>query len=479
MSEGSPTGFERARSAVSRNRIRILFAALIVLSIAVLVSGATAGGLSTATEEDVPTAPESDGHTVITESGRAGTITAYEPDGSILYYENERTKYFDVDPVDDDPLTVEYTATDTIHTEGPTCGSPPCSKNVIERTDLETGETDVLVERYEPQEIAAEWHDADRIGENRFLVADIHADEVFILNTETGVKEWAWDAQADYPVDEAGPYPGDWSHINDVEYIDDPGSEVNGTVMVSMRNQDQVVFVDPEEGLQEEWTLGAQNDHSILYHQHNPDYIPTDQGGPAIVVADSENGNIEEYQREGDEWTQTWEWSDQWMQWPRDADRLPNGNTLVVDSHGNRVMELTPDGEGGWEAAWEVGSTMPYDAERLESGDESEGGESAQQLGYESRTPNEDAGASAESESGFDPLGAIVGFFHEIGLFIESFIPHRIHNAILFISPVWMGTAHFAAIGVGILTALAWVGTEVAWQLRDAGVRARLPVYRE
>nr|WP_303650301.1 aryl-sulfate sulfotransferase [Halalkalicoccus sp. NIPERK01] len=459
--------------------MRILFAVLIVLSIAVLVSGATADTLSTATEEDVPTAPEGDGHTVITESGRSGTITAYAPDGSILYYENERTKYFDVDPVEGEPLTVEYAATDTIHTEGPTCGSPPCAKNVIERTNLETGETEVLVERYEPQEIAAEWHDVDRLDENRFVVADIHADEVFILNTETGMKEWTWDAQADFPIEEAGPYPGDWAHINDVEYVEDPGSELDGTIMVSMRNQDQVVFIDPEEGLKEEWTLGAQNDHSILYHQHNPDYIPTDQGGPAIVVADSENGNVEEYQREGDEWTQTWEWSDQWMQWPRDADRLPNGNTLVVDSHGNRVMELSPDGEGGWEAVWEVPSTMPYDAERLETGDESEGGESAQQLGYESRTPSDGGSQSAESESGFDPIGIVVRAFHEVGLVIESYIPHRVHNAILFISPVWMGTAHFAAVAVGALTTIAWIGIELGWQLYDRGIRARLPVYRK
>ncbi|KYH24085.1 arylsulfotransferase [Halalkalicoccus paucihalophilus] len=472
---------ERARSAVSRNWLRILFAVIIILSIAVLVSGATADTLSTATKEDVPRAEEADGHTVITESGRAGTITAYEPDGSILYYENERTKYFDVDPVEDDPMTVEYTATDTIHTEGPKCGSPPCARNVIEQTDLETGETEVLYERYDYTETAAEWHDADRIGENRFIVADMVADQVFIVNTETEIIEWTWDAQADYPIEEGGPFPGDWAHINDVEYIDDPESEVDGTIMVSMRNQDQVVFVDPEEGLQEEWTLGAQNDHDVLYQQHNPDYIPTDQGGPAIVVADSENGNIEEYQREGDEWTQTWEWSDEWMQWPRDADRLPNGNTLVVDSHGNRVMELSPDGEGGWEAVWEVGSTMPYDAERLETGDESEGGESAQQLGYESQTPSDADGVSdsAESDSGFDPLQVVVGIYDEIGLIIESLLPHRILNAILFITPVWMTTPHYAAVAVGALTTIAWFGIELGWQLYDRGIRARLPVYQK
>ncbi len=471
---------EGERTIVTRNRLRIAFVVIVALCGAVLVSGATGDGLSTATEEDVPRAPATDGHTVITESGRAGTITAYEPDGSVLYYENERTKYFDVDPVEGDPLTVEYVATDTIHTEGPTCGSPPCARNVIERTDLETGETEVLYERYDYTETAAEWHDADRIGENRFVVADMVADQVFIVNTETELVEWMWDAQADYPIEEGGPFPGDWAHINDVEYIESEGDEMDGNIMVSMRNQNQVVFIDPEEGLQEDWTLGTQDDTDPLYQQHNPDYIPEENGGPAIVVADSENGNVEEFQREDGEWVQTWEWSDEQMQWPRDADRLPDGNTLLTDSHGNRVMEVNAEGE----IVWEVGSTMPYEAERLETGEESANGTSAQELGLESRTPSDasggEGGASAGNEggSGFDPIGALIGTFGGVAAFLVSFIPHRIHNAILFISPVWMGDSQFAAIGIAVLTGLVWFALELGWRLRDAGIGARLPVYR-
>ncbi len=476
--ERSSIRVERVRSVVSRNRLRLLFVAIIFFSVVILVSGATADTLSTATEEDVPLADEADGHTVITESGRAGTITAYAPDGSILYYENERTKYFDVDPVEDDPLTVEYVATDTVYS-GDVCQDPPCALNVIERTDLETGETEVLYERYEPQETAAEWHDAVRIDDEHFVIADIYADQVFMVNIETGIIEWTWDAQADFPIEEAGPYPGDWTHLNDVEYIEDPESEVDDTIMVSMRNMNQVVFIDPDEGLQEEWSLGSQDDRDTLFHQHGPDYIPTEDGGPAILVADSENGQIEEYQREGDEWVQTWEWSDEWMHWPRSADRLPNGNTLVVDSHGNRVMELTPDDEGGWEAEWEVGSTMPYDAERLETGVESTDGQSAQQLGLESQTPEDVESSGGERESGIDPLGMLISIYHEIGTVIVSFLPLRVHNAILFVSPVWMTTPHFAAVAVGFLTGVLWTGSEIGWKLRDAGIRSRLPVYRE
>nr|WP_277410200.1 aryl-sulfate sulfotransferase [Natrinema longum] len=451
---------------MSRNRLRIAFVAIVLVSAAVVVS-ASSGGISTASKEAVPNAPETDNHTVVTESGRAGTITAYEPDGDVLYYNNTRTKYFDVDPVEDDPLTVEYTATDTIHTEGPACSDPPCARNVIERADLETGEVEVLYERYDYKETAGEWHDADRINESHVVVADIVADQVFVVNTETEVVEWLWDAQSDFPVEEGGPYPEDWAHVNDVEYIDE--GELEGTIMASLRNQDQVVFLDREEGLLEDWTLGAENEYDVQYEQHNPDYIPESEGGPAVVVADSENGRVQEFQREDGEWNRTWEWEDDRIQWPRDADRLPNGNTLITDTHGNRVMEVNATGD----IVWEVGSTLPYEAERLETGPESEGGQSAAALGLESRTEADTGGGGDSGGGGFDidPLGFL-------GDLIESVLPHRIYNGLLFATPVWMGQSEFAAIGIALVSGLTWLTMEIRWQLRDAGIRFRLPVYR-
>ncbi|MFW6385299.1 MAG: aryl-sulfate sulfotransferase [Halodesulfurarchaeum sp.] len=452
----------RVRSVFSRNGLRIVFVVVLFASVAVIAAAAS-DGISTASREDVPEAPPTDNHTVVTESGRAGTITVYDPDGEVLYYDNTRTKYFDVDPVENDPLTVEYVATDTIHTEGPTCSDPPCVLNVLERVDVETGEREVLYERYDYKELAGEWHDADRIDEKRVVIADIVADQVFIVNTETAIVEWLWDAQSDYPVDGGGPYPEDWAHVNDVEYLEDAEGDLEGTIMVSLRNQDQVVFVDPEEGLLEEWTLGSEDDYDVMYEQHNPDYVPESRGGPAVVVADSENGRVQEFGREDGEWVRTWEWADERMQWPRDADRLPNGNTLITDTHGNRVVEVTPEGE----TEWQVESTMPYEAERLETGPESEGGESARALGLESRTAD-----GSEHGGGFDVFAALVDV-------VRSIVPHRVSNAILFVSPVWMGGPEFTALGIGLLAGLVWVGLETGWRLRDAGVRFRSPVYRE
>ncbi|SFS88643.1 aryl-sulfate sulfotransferase [Halostagnicola kamekurae] len=473
MTESSPTSPADVRSIVSRNRVRIVFVALILLSAGVVVNGATEDGISTASQSAVPEAPATENHTVVTESGRAGTITVYSPDGEVEYYNNSRTKYFDVDPIEGEPMTIEYTATDTIHSEGPTCGEPPCARNVIERLDLteEDPTPEVIYKRYDYKESAGEWHDSTRINETHVAIADIVADQVFIVNTETEVVEWLWDAQSDYPIDEGGSYPGDWAHINDVEYIDEGQHE--GRLMVSLRNQDQVVFLDRDEGLVEDWTLGEEDNYDIQYEQHNPDYIPESQGGPAVIVADSENGRIQEFQREDGEWNRSWEWQDDRIQWPRDADRLPNGNTLIADSHGNRVFEVNESGD----IVWEVPSTLPYEAERLETGAESEGGQSAAELGLESRT-EEDEGGGGGGDSGGGGLSIDFNPIEYLGNVLESVLPHRIYNGMLYASPIWMGSTEFAAIGLGLLTGMIWVGTEIRWQLRDAGVRFRVPVYR-
>jgi hypothetical protein len=71
---------------------------------------------------------------------------------------------------------------------------------------------------------------------------------------------------------------------------------------------------------------------------------------------------VVEYARVGEgEWRRTWTLTGN-LNWPRDADRLPNGNTLVVDSMNHRVIEVTPTGEIVWEmyAPWAT-----YDAERV------------------------------------------------------------------------------------------------------------------
>jgi hypothetical protein len=436
--------------------VRLAAVGVLVLVALVLVHGML-NAPRTASAEAVPEAPPADGVTVVTESARHGTLLAWRPDGSLLYYNDTHTKYFDVDPVANTSQTVEYAATDTIHTKGPTCSDPPCARNVVERVNLSTGEVTEIYARYDPDEHAGEWHDHVRVNESHILVADMIDDQVLLVDTATGIVDWAWDGQAGYPVEGGGPYPKDWMHLNDVSLLDD------GRVMVSLRNQDQVAFIDFGSGVQDGWTLGADGDHDVLYEQHNPDYIPAERGGPAVVVADSENGRLVEYQREGGEWNRTWTWRDDRVQWPRDADRLPDGNTLVADTHGSRVMEVAPNGS----VTWSITLPHPYDAERLGTGGESATGESAQRLGLSARTEARGGGDG----DGFDL--DVVGFLRNL---LQAAFPEWVLNGVFYVAPVWMGGAQFLAALVGLLTVLAWAGIEVWWRLPPLAVRT--PLYR-
>ncbi|HET7324067.1 MAG TPA: hypothetical protein VFJ06_07035, partial [Halococcus sp.] len=106
-------------------------------------------------------------------------------------------------------------------------------------------------------------------------------------------------------------------------------------------------------------------DPTLLDHQHNPQYL----GPGAIVVADSDNDRVVELHKKNGEWMVTWGVNSAngiRFSWPRDADRLPNGNTLITDSRNNRVVEVAPNGTTVWSVHTGI---WPYDAERLPYGE--------------------------------------------------------------------------------------------------------------
>jgi hypothetical protein len=383
--------------------------------------------------------------TVITTQGvpainEPAEIVAINRRGETVYYNDTYTQYVDVDPVPGTRHTVEYIAgrglpSDKCNTIKVT-GSA-CYRNVIERVNLTTGD----VTRVYAHLASGQWHDSDRINSTHVAVADIARDRVLIINTKTDTIEWVWNVAREYPKDSGGP-PSDWTHMNDVEVLDD------GRIMVSLRNQDQVVFLDPSQPpnqvLRENWTLGEDNAHNILFEQHNPDYIPPEQGGPAILIADSENNRIVEYHRTANgSWKLAWKWRDLRLQWPRDADRLPNGDTLISDSHGNRVLELTPQEEIMWVAK----ISLPYEAERLGTGAESEGGSTI--------------ALSRESES----IGLPVQFW----LTLKDVLPSVIVNSILFVAPEWIRFTTLVSGVVLLVNVGIWGILEIWW----SGIRLR------
>lgn len=331
--------------------------------------------------------------------GYSAELLAINDSGHVVYRNDTYDVYFDVDPSPAGKRTVQYVASKD---------RQDSTVNHIEQINLTTGNTETLYSGITPNVHHSRWHDADRINSTHYVVAGIERDRVFIVDIESDQIVWQWYANQSYSADSGGP-GDDWTHLNDVEVLAD------GKIMVSLRNQDQVIALHQNGTVDEDWTLGADGRHSTIYEQHNPDYIPSKNGGPAVLVSDSENGRIVEYQRVNRDWKQTWVWTDRRLTWPRDADRLPNGHTLIVDSLGDRVIEVDRSGT----VVWNVSVGIPYDAERIGTGGESEGGPSAAESGLQSQSGGVD--------------------------WVSDFLPSKIYHGLQWLIPWWAGTSSVVA----------------------------------
>jgi len=436
---------------------RAVFASVIVVSSVLLVASAVP-----TTAERTDAQPDSDWNltvadgydtsnpgertTVVTAHVTGGDIWQYALNGTLLYHDDTHDAYWDVDPLPGEANSVVYVATDAVRDESlcdPVNDDDYCIRQIIERANLTTGETEVLYSRVDATDYR-QWHDADRVGDSRYVVADMFSEEVFVVNTTTGIVTWEWTMQNSFSLESGWQYPNDWAHINDVEKLDD------GRVMVSPRNHDQVLFVDPQTGLQENWTLGADDRFSVLDGQHNPDYFDESAGGPAVLIADSNNNRTIEYARTANGgWEQSWVWQDDRLTWPRDADRLPNGHTLITDTKGGRVVEIDERGAVVWNLTREGhtrGEFAAYEAERLNTGDESAGGESADSLGLPSRTVEDD-----EVSNGTAVDDSTAGL-----------VPASVSNTAGGVAEALLGIPAWLLLATIGCTVLAWVGVELS-----------------
>ncbi|WP_254829502.1 aryl-sulfate sulfotransferase [Haloglomus salinum] len=378
---------------MSRLAVAVLAVCLVLGPVAPVVAqdGATGTGTTNATATAEPT-PElgactgtmtdpADGITVVSVQGArfrpevkktTARLVAFGPRGNVRWvHEPEGVVWsYDIDPLPDGDLFL--TATTRVEGEGKT-------KFV----------------RFDPENQSAVWsvtadfhdtHDADLLDEHRIAVANMrdpdpangtNGDSLAIFNRTSGEVEWEWHFDDHYPPSVGGNYSDDWTHVNDIDPV--RGGEA---FLASPRNLDQVILVDRSSG-EIEARLGRDQQWSTLHAQHNPMYLESDSGRPTFLVADSENDRLVEYELreganatagtagEGGAWRRTWTLgSAESFQWPRDADRLENGNTLVGDSRHNRVLEVTPEGEVVWEvyAPWLV-----YDVARVSNGNEDGG----------------------------------------------------------------------------------------------------------
>jgi hypothetical protein len=375
----------------------------------------------------------------VTDDAKPAGVFAVSPDGDVTWTADDvdlqvGAWVYDVEPRADGTVLVT---------------SPRANGTAVILFDPATGErrwTETLPTR--------DTHDVDLLPNGNLLVADmrnydvetgVSNDRAFVYNRTTDAITWEWYFRDNYPDSMDGGHSPDWSHVNDVDAVGD------GRILLSVRDFDQAIVVDRESG-DIVRRLGREDAHDVLYEQHNPDFFVDGDGTPTMLVADSENDRIVEYAYDGSGWTRTWTLTAN-LAWPRDADRLPNGHTLVTDTLNHRIVEVTPTGEVVWEyyAPW-----APYDADRTATGDGSHGpsmaelnvtGTYAVSGGSAPAHPVRDALASVGDGTGagptFDSLAARYGH-------VEPFV-----------RPVWASPTGFVAGALAILLVVAWLLVEL------------------
>jgi hypothetical protein len=225
-----------------------------------------------------------------------------------------------------------------------------------------------------------EVHDADRLPNGETAIVDMGNDRAFTVDRR-GTITWEWYA-ADHlaegtafwekyiaPLPESereefarkGP-ESDWTHMNDIDQLE------NGNFQLSIRNFDTTIEVARPSG-DIVGVVGAPTDHAVMNEQHNPNRL---ERHDTLLVADSENDRVVEVHASNG--SVVWEYdgtgSGAKLAWPRDADRLPNGNTLVTDSRNFRVIEVGPNGSVVWSYSLADRRGIVYEADRLGTGDE-------------------------------------------------------------------------------------------------------------
>jgi phage terminase large subunit-like protein len=176
-------------------------------------------------------------------------------------------------------------------------------------------------------------HDADRLPNGNTLVVwgedEIGDAQVKEVNPE-GRVVWAWYAKDHfYKSPYKDIYRQGWTHTNAVTRLP------NGNTLISLRNFQLTVEVDPQGSVVWSFNWG-----SLGRHPHEPQVLPNGnllialRGPHRVVEIDRQTGAI------------LWQFEKPTVKTIRDADRLPNGNTLIVER--TKVLEVTSAGEVVW-----------------------------------------------------------------------------------------------------------------------------------
>ena len=205
-------------------------------------------------------------------------------------------------------------------------------------------------------------HDADRLENGNILFAFGNEDKVTDAQvreiTPDGKLVWSWYAKQDFdkaPYNEI--YDQGWTHTNAVLRMD------NGNTLISPRNFDMLLEVDKTGKIVK--TIGK----GLMKYQHDPVFLPN---GNLLFENHDEPNEVLEINPDTNEILWKFTIANLHIQPVRDANRLPNGNTLITGT--SAIIEVTPGGEIVWSLKLKniefTKKTAPqkgfYKAERIE-----------------------------------------------------------------------------------------------------------------
>jgi len=198
-------------------------------------------------------------------------------------------------------------------------------------------------------------HDVDRLPNGNTLVVwgggDTKDDPQVREISPSGETVWAWYARDQFGDSSyADIEVGGWTHTNAATRLP------NGNTLISLRNFHFIVEVDPE------GTVLNVVGEGRLHDQHDPEIL---DNGNVLVANHSSKGD---FAVELDPATGMVVWTSRSVSIRdarplRDADRLPNGNTLLTGS--TRIVEMTSTGEVVWELVLKDQIYVGPDAPRL------------------------------------------------------------------------------------------------------------------
>ena len=360
-----------------------------------------------------------------------GRLIEVSPEGEVVWeYEPDNSRVFDGEQLANGNVLVSVATklpAEDCPDEQLEIGSDSCVHNRV----LELNQDKDVVWKhtwYDAYVTHHEVHDADRLANGETVIIDMGNNRVFTVDKNENVT-WEWDAEKhlgegsafdqEYTSPEKEGPESDWTHMNDVDQL------ANGNFQLSIRNFDVLIEVNPETDEIVD-VVGKPGDHDLMKEQHNPHRL--EQWG-TVVVADSENDRIVEIDVQSEEII--WQYGgNDLVHWPRDADRLPNGNTLITDSFNERVIEVNPEGEIVWQYE---GLSMPYEADRLSVPEE--GGETVPGWRLDGRT---------------EQAGAAVGTVRQLEAWAS------------FVFPQWVKLPELLTLAAAALVAL-WLAGELAF----------------